>query len=323
MRRSWAALALVLACEQGQRLPGSPPVDPRHPALVSRFEPMELAIHPLVEHADYDRWEAAVEARGGPRLVHALYQQMLTKQRGTSRTFMRWVHYAHEKGLGDEVTDQLRQLVDALASRNDADSDPDILFILGYLGWVRLIGDAGEPPAPFVNARGADALVGVVRKSWEPMVKRFPEWVGPHGLTTKDVARWNASLVPAESQPPQATTAPEPPAALGGVLHRVGEKGAKVACEGLDEIVAGLPQRTPAVLASLGDVYALCALERGNAPGALEQLGRMLEFRVAGGYGAVLARVGDAAPEAVRKFKEKAAAVRVADPAFARSTGLP
>lgn len=322
-RAAWLCL-LAFGCDQGPRTPGSPAIDPRRPALESRYEPMPLTAMTLVTHEDYDRWEKAVESRGGPRLVHALYQELLTKQRGASRTFVRWVYYAHERGLGDDVTGQLNQLVDALAARADAQSDPDILFVLGYIGWVRLIGGAGQPAAPAMGAgaRGSDAVADVVRKSWEPLVKQHPDWRGPNGLSAATVGVWLASLTPADTGAPAASTAPAPPALLGGLLHQIGEKGAKVACEGLDDVVRALPNREDASLASLGDVYAICALERGNPEGAVQQLERMLVHRVPGGFNSILARVGDAAGPQVAALRKRFAEVRAADPAFAQRAGI-
>ena len=319
-------VALTLGCDQPERLGGAAPLDPRAVATLARFEPLELDPMVLDTHADYDRWEQAVIARGGPRLAYSIYSGALTSRRGTPRTLERWVWLCYRESLPDEFREPLRPFIQALAEREDARTNPDIQFLVGAIAWDRLIGGAGRPDVPRLDNNLA--LIDTVKTSWGALVESRPGWRGPNGLTGAILSARLASLIPPDRAIPQPPPQGAPPEALAAFHSRWADKGPKQACDPLDTVMAGLPPKDPGAIASVGDAYAFCAFERKNPAAALTHLQRMAEFRVDGAYGSILARAGGlaqsdptlAAPlEAARQAVDTAAR---ADSAFAARNRL-
>ena len=328
-----AAVVLASACSQPERSSAAPPVDPRRPQLGARFEPIALDPIVLDTHADYDRWERATASRGGEQLVYTLYEQALTHRRGSPRTFVRWVLLAYREPFPDELRQPLEQFIDALASRDDAGRDPDILYLLGYLGWLRVVGGAGSPASPQSRALpvggvrdGVPSPVAeVVLKNWGALVALTPDWVGPYGVTTGALDTHLATLRGHFAKVTAvAYTAPLPPDELAGFHAEFALAGPKKACERLDLALGKLGRADPETLVQLGDAYAMCALERGNAPAAVTQLVRLLERRVDAGYATLIRRVASTLPKAgLVAWTNAEAVVVAADPAFATRNRLP
>lgn len=328
-----AAAFLTSACNQPERSSAAPPIDPRRPQLGARFEPISLDPIVLDSHADYDRWERATASRGGEQLVYTLYEQALTHRRGSPRTFVRWVLLAYREPFPDELRQPLEQFIDALASRDDAGRDPDILYLLGYLGWLRVIGGAGNPASPQSRALpvggvrdGVPSPVAeVVVKNWGALVEKSPEWVGPYGVRASDLETHLATLrghfAKVDAVEPKSPLAPDD---LAGFHAEFALAGPKKACERLDLALGKLGRADPETLVQLGDAYAMCALERGNAPAAVTQLVRLLEKRVDAGYATLIRRIAVTTPASgLAAWTKAESEVVAADPAFAARNRLP
>ncbi|MBT9554593.1 MAG: hypothetical protein IV100_01135 [Myxococcales bacterium] len=328
-----AAALLTSACNQPERSSAAPPIDPRRPQLGARFEPISLDPIVLDTHADYDRWERATASRGGEQLVYTLYEQTLTHRRGTPRTFVRWVLLAYREPFPDELRQPLEQFIDALASRDDAGRDPDILYLLGYLGWLRVVGGAGSPASPQSRVLPAGGVrdgvpspvAEVVVKNWGALVQKAPDWVGPYGVTARDLETHLATLrghfVPVDAAEPTSPLAPDD---LAGFHAEFALSGPKKACERLDLTLGKLGGADPTTLLQLGDAYAMCALERGNAAAAVTQLVRLLEKRVDAGYATLIRRIATTSPAVgLTVWKKAEADVLAADPVFAARNRLP
>lgn len=323
---AWALAASLLGCKQPARLGSEAPLSPRAVGTLARFEPIPLDVMPLDTHADYDAWEKLVLARGGPQLAYSMYEGALTKRRGSPRTFVRWVVLAHREALPDDFREALRSFVDALAQRADAEKNADILYLFGYLAWVRLIGGPTNPDVPVVE--GNMALVDTVETNWNKLVALDPSWVGPNGVTVAVVQRRLRALAPTPRPPVAVGAAPEPVASLADFHSGWATLGPKRACDQLDGALASLQTSGAADNALLGDAYAFCAFERKNPAGALAHVTKMAVGRVDGAYDAILRRAARAAEldpalaAPLAAARQAVAAAVTADLAFATRNGL-
>jgi len=302
-------------------------------------------------HADYDRWEALVKARGGAQTVYSLYRESMLRQRGDQRTFVRWIISALDPELDEQYRRSLQPYIQSLMKATDLGLDAHYLF--GAIAWFQLRQDPLGANAPRTSLQRK--LVRTVQTHWERVIKENPQWRGPHGITSAELQdRINAlaaTVAPPEEDlgmaPKQQTFGPEiaskveaaykaasrePPwqhkaaearEALQGFYQEYEEHGAKRACQRVDQAMKLVQDPT-----AVGDAYAHCALDRRNPFSALDQVRRMVLSRRMGGLHLVLSRLSDAARSndafatELNELKPLIKRVCAIDPVYANTSGL-
>ncbi len=347
-----AVLLLLSACDQPPRVGDSAPIDPRRSTPQTHFEAVTLDPQVLRSHADYDAFENAIIARSGPSLAYMLYKEALVRKRGDQRTFVRWMVVAHRPELGEDYREPLQKFMAGLMQAEEM--SPDIKFLVGFVTWQRLIGGPGKPDVP-VHVT-SPALNDTVIKVWSELALENPDWVGPHGITTEVLLRRVEAL---KRSAARVGIADDPPAKSPGTLgadidaavlsayteqgrrppwearrekaaeayqdlHQIYEdKGSKKGCE---RIAAALKQVDDPT--RLGDGPAHCALDKGDAFAAIDQVKRMAAARVEGGIPSILARLdalaasNSAIEKEVAELRATLDAAAKASPRWASRSGL-
>ena len=338
-------------CNQPEVLGGTPAVDPRRSAPMAHFADLHLEPILLSSHADYDRWEEEVSARGGAQLVYVLYREAMLRQRGDQRTFVRWILSALDPELDEQYRRGLQPFVQSLM--NAPELGPDARYLFGQLAWYQLRQDPLGADAPRSALQGS--LVETVEQNWRQVIAEAPMWRGPKGVTAADLqTRLNAlalSVSPPSNEPLSAETdstfsaqiirqieaaykdAERPPPwrdkveesqkVLTSFYQEYEDHGPKRACQRVDQALALVQDPT-----AIGDAYAHCALDRKNPFSALDQVRRMVHAKRVGGLNLVLdrlaqrARHNSALSEELDRLVGQLKSAVASDPAYGDSTGL-
>ncbi len=326
-------LATMVACQQPERLSDSSPLDPRRSTPAVNLKPLTLEPMLLKTHADYDEWEKVIIDRSGPTLAYLLYKEALTHQRGNRLTFVRWLLLSHRPELADSYREPLQAFAQSLSKAPKTDGD--IKYLLGFLAWQRMGGKpAGKESIPTTLKNAA--LVDTVTKNWGDLVTEHPDWIGPYGLNTQTIAKRLAALkksVAALSMPTTEVTqdkTAEPSEkqmkfmnAVDGFYRLYEDQGPKKACQRIEGAIQIDNDPT-----KLGDAYAHCALFRDNPHAALDQLERMLNKQITGGFPSILQKLNIAAKSDERlagrlsTFTPKLKALLQSNPEYATRCGL-
>jgi hypothetical protein len=339
----WISVLGLSACTQPERLAGDPAIDPRRPSSDRiQLKPLKLTPAVLSSHTDHDRWEHAIIGRSGPSMAYYLYKQIvlhrLADRKKPGYSVYRWLILGYREPLPSQAREELRTLVGRMASQEN--TDPNIRYLVGLMAWTQLVERPNQTELP--TSLDSNSLIDVVVNNWRQLATDSPNWFGPFGVSSAELAekaeRLDRNRKGASTNALRAAVSSDTyrPAAdlssnelsilemLDGFHREYEDLGADKAC-----IRVMHAQEKTKDLTLLGDALAQCALHENEPKKALAQLERMVDARMPGGFPALMAQLrahiidNDGFAQRLSLFEERLKTVAGQDAEYARLCGIP
>jgi hypothetical protein len=296
-------------CTEPERLASSPTIDPRRTnSIAVALNPVPLTPIVLLTPADYDRWEHTNITRYGAGRVFEMYRNAIVEQiisKSQARyLFMRWLMVTFHERVSNQQRNYVRSIVAGLVNRATA-FGPDFQYVLGLMHWHDLVGGPKQPPVP-LSIHNPVAIEPIV-KNWSELASANPNWVGPYGLTTRDLMTRvktlqdslkyasPAALTKERNAPgfkpaaPIEATEKKRQDALISYYLRYTDQEPPIPNQFCLELMGAAHTSGNPVL--FGDAYANCLLRTGRYLSAVKQIKGMLQKQVPGGVTALLSQL--------------------------------
>jgi hypothetical protein len=338
----WISVFGMSACAQPERLASDPSIDPRRPSSDRiQLKPLNLTPVVLSSHTDHDRWEHAIIGRSGPSMAYYLYKQLvlhrLADKKKPGYSVYRWLILGYREPLPSQVREELRTLVGRMASQEN--KDPNIRYLVGLMAWTRLVERPHQTELP--TSLDSNSLIDVVVNNWSQLAIDNPNWFGPFGVSSAELAekakrldgnRKRASTVALRAALSNDTYRPAAELSsnelsilemLDGFHREYEDRGADKAC-----IRVMHAQEKTKELVWLGDALAQCALHENKPEKALAQLERMVDARMPGGFPTLMAQLraqvtgNDGLAQRLSLFEDRMKNVADQDADYARLCGI-
>jgi len=333
---------ITSGCSQPDRLASDPTIDPRSTGSVqASLDPVELSPMVLERQTDFDRWEHVIKERSGPTMVYLLYKRLVVHGLNTGQkpgyAVVRWLIMGYREPLPKQVRQELRSIAGRMAQEETL--NPNVQYLVGLMAWSALVERPDQINIP--SSLENDAYIDVVVSNWTRLAQESPNWIGPFGLTSTELAKrakqleTNRSI--ASPKVLQKALAQEALAAvqtlsekerkwldaLDGFYRELEDKGADKACIKVMHAQDGDSNR-----AFLGDAITLCALHRGQVDQALDQMDRMLQAEIPGALQHLIHRMKARNPQDTEQrlrldsIQKKLSALAIRNPEFGRKCGV-
>jgi hypothetical protein len=213
-----ALLLLLSACQNPDPALLSPTLDLTRPGPAEPSPP-RLAAHRLTTHAEYDVLETKWAARKGQRELLALMGALRGNRPDDILLTVRLCLLQLDWG-GAGMLPRIIPMAEQLRQRHP--EHPDVMHLLGESAFTLLPHDS-ETRAFAVDAATAHgselgrsvqplAMARTAARLWRGLIQRHPDWVGPHGITTADLAARSQALEAAVAAAEARSEAGDPPA---------------------------------------------------------------------------------------------------------------